>query len=478
MKNKNASPRLIVTESVAARRQSLHGQWSSKLAFVLAVAGSAVGLGNIWRFPYVAGQNGGGAFVLVYLLCVACVGLPIMMSEILMGRRGRRNPIATMRLLGMEETGSDKWQWVGVMGIIAGFLILSFYSVIGGWAVAFVFESASGQFIGAGADAVRGIYTDLVSSPIGAGFWHTLFMGGTVFVVARGVERGLERAVRVMMPALFGLLLVLLGYAMVAGDFRSGVQFLFAPRFADLSAQGFLEALGQAFFTLSVGMGAIMAYGAYLPEEASIARTSIAVVAADTAIAVLAALVIFPIVFANGLDPGSGPGLAFESLPLAFGRMPGGTIIAVIFFLLLTFAAWTSAISLMEPAVAWFVERLDFGRQQAALTVGGVIWGLGFLTVLSFGPWANFRFLRGTIFDNIDFLCNNVMLPLGGLAIVVFAGWGMARNSTADELDPAAGFAYRLWRFAARYIAPVAVVLVLLNAVGILPGLLGASDDL
>jgi neurotransmitter:Na+ symporter, NSS family len=453
--------------SSPSRRESLHGQWTSRLAFILAVAGSAVGLGNIWRFPYVAGENGGGAFVLVYLLCVFVVGLPIMMSEILIGRRGRRNPVATMRLLGEEEGGTRHWQWVGAVGVVAAFLILSFYSVIAGWAVAYVFEGATGEFRGADVDHVTAVFTALSSNTVSAGFWHTLFMVGTVVVVARGVERGIERAVRVLMPALVALLVLLLAYAMIAGDFARGLAFLFEPRFEDLTGESVLIALGQAFFTLSIGMGSIMAYGAYLPQEASIGRTSVAVVLADTSVAILAALVIFPIVFANGLDPASGPGLVFQSLPLAFGQMPGGVIIAVLFFTLLTFAAWTSAISLMEPAVAWLVETTGIRRAQAAVMIGAVIWALGFLTVLSFGAWSDVTFLRGTFFDNIDYLTNNLMLPLGGLAIVVFAGWAMARNSTADELDPAAGRSYRLWRILARYVTPIAVIVVLLNALGV-----------
>lgn len=456
-----------MADTETARRSSLHGQWSSRVAFILAVSGSAVGLGNVWRFPYMAGENGGGAFVLVYLLCVFAVGLPIMMAEILMGRRGRRNPVATMRLLGEEEAGTKSWHWIGVVGVIAGFLILSFYSVIAGWALAYIFEAASGVFVGANAATLGGVFGGLIGNPVRTGIWHSVFMAGTIFVVALGVERGLERAVRIMMPALIVLLLILLGYSIVVGDFTRGFVFLFEPRFEDLSREGVLEALGQAFFTLSVGMGAIMAYGAYLPDEASITQTSLAVVITDTAIAILAALVVFPIVFANDLDPASGPGLVFQSLPLAFGQMPGSVFVAVIFFLLLTFAAWTSAISLMEPAVAWFMETLRFTRVQAALVVGVVIWLLGFLTVLSFGPWSGITFLKGTFFDNIDYLTNNLLLPLGGLAIVVFAGWIMARNSTADELDPAAGVIYRMWRFSSRIVAPIAVVFILLHALGL-----------
>jgi NSS family neurotransmitter:Na+ symporter len=289
----------------------------------------------------------------------------------------------------------------------------------------------------------------------------------TVFVVGRGVERGLERAVQVLMPLLAALLVLLLGYAMAEGDFAAGLRFLFQPRFSELTAQGMLEALGHAFFTLSLGMGAVMAYGAYLPQEASITQTSIAVVIADTAVALLASLIIFPIVFANGLDPASGPGLVFQSLPLAFGQMPGGTIIAVLFFLLLTSGAWTSAISLMEPAVAWFVESVGVSRAEAATLCGVLIWLLGLLTIMSFGPWQEVTFLGGTFFDNLDYLSNNVLLPFGGLAIIIFAGWVMARNSTSDELAPISQRGFRLWRFAARFVTPLAVLLVFLHAIAL-----------
>jgi len=463
-----------LAQTASARRTSLHGHWSSRLAFILAVSGSAVGLGNIWRFPYVAGTNGGGAFVLVYLLCVAIVGLPLMMSEILMGRRGRRNPVATMQLLGEEEGSTPNWKLVGAGGVVAAFLILSFYSVIAGWAVAYIWAGASGVFTGADAQRVGDIFADLTGSWSRTALWHTAFMAGTIIVVARGVERGLEQAVRVLMPALLGLLIMLLGYSMVAGDFARGLAFMFEPKLADLSSDGVLAALGQAFFSLSVGMGAVMAYGAYLPEEASITRTSVAVVLADTSIALLSGLVIFPIVFANGLDPAAGPGLVFQSLPLAFGQMPGGSVVATIFFLLLTFAAWTSGISLLEPPVAYFMESRGLTRTAAASLVGGIIWVLGFLSVFSFNILSNVIFLKGTFFDNLDFLTSSILLPLGGFAIVVFAGWVMCENSTSDELDPEAGQAYRMWRFSARYIAPIAVILIFLNAIGVLSPVLQA----
>jgi NSS family neurotransmitter:Na+ symporter len=288
----------------------------------------------------------------------------------------------------------------------------------------------------------------------------------TVSFVALGVERGLEKAVEVMVPALLVLLFILLGYAINSGAFVQGLEFMFRPDFSKVSSDMVLSAMGHAFFTLSVGMGAVMAYGAYLPQEASIVQTSIAVVIADTAIAILAGLVIFPIVFANGLDPAEGPGLVFQTLPLAFGQLPGGSLFGTLFFLLLSFAALTSAISLMEPAVAWMIERHRWSRPAAAWLVGFIIWLLGFLTVLSFSTLQDMLFLKGTFFDNFDYLTTNIMLPLGGLLITLFAGWVMCGNSSSDELDPAAGYLYKAWRLLARYVAPVAVLLVFLNAIG------------
>lgn len=453
--------------AVKAPRISLHGHWSSRMAFILAVTGSAVGLGNIWKFPYVAGANGGGAFVLVYLICVFVVGLPIMMSEVLIGRRGRRNPVATMTLLGEEEGSSRKWRLVGVMGVVGGILILSYYSVIAGWSLSYIGRSVTGSFTGMDAAGISGLFGSMVGSWWTVAGWHTLFMMLTVFVVAKGVERGLERAVRFMVPGLLILMFVLLGYSMTTGYFQQGLAFLFRPDFAALTPNAVLAAMGQAFFSLSVGMGSVMAYGAYLPEDTSITNASATVVTADTFIALLAGLAIFPIVFANGLSPGAGPGLVFETLPLAFGNMTGGVVFATVFFTLLSFAAWTSAIGLMEPAVAWLVESFRVSRGAAAIIIGGVIWAVGFATVLSFNVLADVGFLAGTLFDNLDFLTSNIMLPLGGLLITVFAGWIMCANSTSEELGGANGL-YRVWRFLARFVAPVAVVLVFLNAVGIL----------
>ena len=440
---------MLSNQADGDKRRSLHGHWSSRMAFILAVTGSAVGLGNIWKFPYIAGQNGGGAFVLVYLVCVVLIGMPVMMSEILIGRRGRRNPVATMRLLGQEEGSTERWKWVGGMGVLAGILILSYYSVIAGWTLAYIVKSITGAFAGASPEVVGNEFDSFVSDWRLVGLTHTLFMALAVFVVARGVERGLEQAVRFMVPALLILMLVLLGYAISSGYFGQGVAFMFTPDFSKLTWGSVLAALGQAFFTLSIGMGAVMAYGAYLPEETSITGASAAVVTADTSIAILAGLAIFPLVFANGLTPGDGPGLVFNTLPSAFGQMAGGVFFSTVFFVLLSFAAWTSAIGLMEPAVAWIVEHFNKTRAQATVGVGLLIWLLGFGSVLSF---------------NVDYLTSNIMLPLGGLLIVIFAGWVMCRNSTSDELGNT-GSLFKAWRILARYVAPIGILLVLINAV-------------
>ncbi len=450
--------------SAKAKRQSLQGQWSTRMAFILAVTGSAVGLGNIWKFPYIAGENGGGAFVLIYLLCVFIVGLPIMMSEVLIGRRGRRNPVTTMRLVGEEEGGSRKWALVGIMGIVAGVFILSFYSVIAGWAISYVFSSAGGSFVDASADTVQAIFRRLSGNWKLSAFWHSIFIIITVGVVAQGVQRGLERLVRILMPALLVLLLLLLVFSMNSGYFGQAVEFMFRPNFSALTPQGVLIALGHAFFTLSLGMGAVMAYGAYLPEGTSITSTSIIVALADTGIALMAGLIIFPVVFANGLESDAGPGLIFQTLPLAFGQMPGGLIFGTLFFVLLAFAAWTSSIGMIEPAVAWMTERKGIKRGVAASVLGLLTWLVGFGTVFSFNIWEDKTFLKGTFFANIDHLISNIALPLGGLLITVFAGWIMCRNSTSEELNCGTGIIYKSWRFLARYVTPIAVVLVLLEA--------------
>ena len=456
-----------------ARRKSIHGEWSSRWAFILAAAGSAVGLGNIWKFPYMAGDSGGGAFVLVYLLCVAAIGIPIMMAEILLGRRGRQSPINTMRTLAAEEGRSGLWQYLGWLGVIAGFLILSYYSVIAGWTLAYVVRVAAGKFSGVAPEAVTQAFSDFVGDPERLLAWHTIFMGMTMIVVARGVKSGLEQAVKYLMPALFILLLVLVGYAMNTGYFAEGLRFLFAPDFSKITGWVALSAMGQAFFSLSLGMGAIMVYGSYLSHTASITGAAVRIAIADTAVALLAGMAIFPIVFAHQLDPAQSVGLVFNTLPIAFGKMWGGEVFGALFFVLLCFAGWTSAISLMEPAVAYLVENRGMNRVKATVFVGVSIWVLGLGTIFSFNLWSEYKLFGNTFFDNVDFLTSNVMLPLGGLLIAIFAAWIMSREATLEELNLGDGAVYRVWRFLVRYITPVAVILVFLHVSRILETLVG-----
>ena len=449
-------------------RTSIHGQWSSRLAFILAATGSAVGLGNIWKFPYLTGENGGGAFVLVYLLCIAVIGIPIMMSEIMLGRRGRQSPINTMRTLAAEQGANPAWKFLGWIGVLAGFFILSYYSVIAGWALAYVFQIGGGVFEGVTAEGADSLFSDLISDPQRLLAWHTIFMVMTIMVVARGVKRGLEQAVRFLMPALFILLVMLVGYAMAQGEFVHSLRFLFEPDFSKLTANSVVVAMGQAFFTLSLGMGAIMVYGSYLPANVSIASSSILVALGDTVVAVLAGLAIFPIVFANGLEPGAGPGLIFITLPIAFGQMPGGAFFGVLFFILLVFAAWTSAISIIEPAVAYLVENRGMSRHTAAVWCGLGAWLLGLGTVFSFNAWSDYKLFGLNFFEFLDYLTSNIMLPVGGLLIAIFAGWLMSEDSVKDELALGERLAYKSWHFLVRYITPIGVTLVFLRAIGLL----------
>ncbi len=460
-----------------AKRTSIHGEWSSRLAFILAATGSAVGLGNIWRFPYITGEYGGGAFVLVYLLCVALVGIPVMMAEVMLGRRGRQSPLNTMRSLAHEEGRSWLWQGLGWMGMIAGFLILSFYSVVAGWTLAYVVRTATGTFDGATANGVSSIFDQFIADPERLLGWHTIFMAMTIVVVSRGVKGGLEKAVQFLMPALFVLLIAMVGYAMNTGYADQAIAYLFRPDFTKLTAKGVLEAMGQAFFSLSLGMGAIMMYGSYLSHNASITKTTIIIAGMDTLVALLAGLAIFPIVFANGLEPQLGSGMVFKVLPIAFGHMPGGTLFGTLFFILLVFAAWTSSISLLEPMVAWLVENRGMNRVKASAWAGLAAWIMGICSLLSLNVWSGYKLLGMTFIDGVEFVAANIMLPLGGFLIAVFTAWVMAKESTLDELKLRDRFGYRLWRLLTRFVAPVAVAIVLLNATGLLQRLLNLTGQ-
>lgn len=441
--------------------------WSSRMAFILAASGSAVGLGNIWKFPYITGENGGGAFVLVYLLCIALIGIPIMIAEVMIGRRGGRSPINTMRMLVQRDGLSRHWVKVGWMGIIASFLILSFYSVIGGWALAYVGQAASGTFTGANSESIGGLFGGLLGDPWQLLLWHSVFMALVIVIVAGGIRSGMEKAINILMPLLFLLLLVMVGYALSSGKFSEGVSFLFAADFSKLTTEGVLTALGHAFFTLSLGMGVMMAYGSFLPKKVSIVKTAVTVSVIDTVVALLAGLAIFPLVFANGLEPGAGPGLIFQTLPLAFGQMTGGVLFGTLFFALLVVAAITSAISLLEPVVEWLEEQKGISRLSGALMGGLSIWLLGLLTILSFNEWADVHplgfipvFAEKTIFDLLDDVTANIMMPLGGLMIAIFTGWYMNRQALQNQLALGNGALFNSFLFVLRFITPAAVATV------------------
>jgi NSS family neurotransmitter:Na+ symporter len=444
--------------------------WSSRIVFLLAAVGAAVGLGNLWKFPYTAGVSGGAAFVIVYIVAVVFVAIPIVMAELLIGRRGRRSPPGSFQRLAKAAAASPAWRWVGILNITAVFIILAFYSVIAGWALAYVPKFATGIFRGASGDSVTTVFSELLASPGQLALWHGVFIIVTVLIVVRGLKGGIEKAVKFLMPALFVMLVALVGYAAVAGDLARALDFLFQADFSKITPQVVLGAVGQAFFSVSVAMGLLIAYGSYLSRDISIPRAAVIIAGADTLVALLAGLAIFPLVFANGLDPAEGPGLIFVTLPLAFGHMPAGALFGTIFFLLFIVSALTSSIAVLEPIVAWVDEHRGMRRQVATPLIGLLAWLLGLTTVFSFNIWSDLRplaaieaFADKNLFDIQDFLAVNIMLPLGGLLIAIFVGWAMPSPDCRDELGLADSLAYRLWRFLLRYLCPIAVGGILLS---------------
>lgn len=457
---------------MAVRSESRHGMWSSRWLFILAAAGSAVGLGNIWKFPYLAGENGGGAFVLIYLACIAIVGVPIMMAEVMLGREGRQSPINTMRSLVQQHQRHPAWVLIGWLGVLAGFLILSYYVVIAGWALHYIVLMARGVLVGITGAEAAARFNSFLESPWQLLFWQTVFMAWTVYIIARGVVKGLEAAIRWFMPLLFLLMIVLLGYAMTTEGFRQGFDFMFAFDWSEVSGETVLVAMGQAFFTLSLGMGAIMAYGAYVPSSASIGRTVAVIAILDTLVALCAGLVIFPIVFTNGLEPNQGPGLMFVTLPLAFGNMPLGALFGTLFFVLVAFAAVTSAISISEPALAYLVETYNAKRARVSISLGVISWIIGLGTVFSFNLWSDLHVDgRRTFFEFVDHVSQNIMLPVGGMLIALFAAWMLPRTVIGAQLGIEAGWANVLWKLVAGVVAPAGVLVVFLVQSGLVRNL-------
>ena len=436
------------------RQLKSHGAWIGKWTFILAATGSAVGLGNIWGFPYKAGTNGGGAFVLIYLGCILIIGIPIMISEIILGRRAGNSPINAMRSVALESNRSSSWQIVGWSGIFAGVLILSFYSVIAGICLNYIFISAASS----GAITSPEQFTNVISSPINLIFWHSVFMILTALIVSAGIKDGIGRMVKILMPLLGFLMIFMVIYSIINGDFSRAMSFLFAPDFSNVTSDTLLQAMGQAFFSLSLGMGSIIAYGAYMPKDQKVVSTSFTVASLDTLIAILAGLAIFPIIFAFNLEPNSGPGLVFVSMLSAFNQMQFGQFIGPLFFILLSVAALSSSISLLEPGVAYLSEENILSRRRSAEIISFFVWVLGIGSALSFNIWSDFYLIGDKNFlDSMDFIANQILLPLGGMLIAIFVGWFMKESLIKDELGSISKFLYLLWRFFVKFIAPVCV---------------------
>lgn len=455
-----------------AVRESIHGSWSSRWTFILAVTGATVGLGNIWTFPYTIGLRGGGAFFLVYLACLLLIGLPMMIAELVLGRRGRHSPVNTLFTLAIESGHNPIWKYLGFICIFASLIFLSYYSVLSGWAIYFTLLSASAQFTGITSAGIKTRFFNFIQDPVYLLLFHTLFMMMTMYVVSVGVRGGLERAAKILVPALMIILLVLLVYAADSNNFGKGFEFMLHPDFSSLDWAAIFKAMEHAFFTLSLGLGVIMIYGAYLPQRVPILESSLIIVGIDTLVTLLVGLAIFPVLFAGGLQPSSGADLLFINLPLALGQLPWGAFFSTLFYLMILLAAWTSAIALLEPAVSWLMENYGFRRVKAAFVSGTFVWFLGIFTVFSFNHW-QFRFSlfghlhQNGFFDVFDQLTTKIMLPLAGILLVLFAGWFMSTDASRDELE-AHEWLYQSWLFLARFVSPSAMLLVFLYSIGVI----------
>lgn len=445
-----------------------HESWSSRVTFLLAAIGAAVGLGNIWKFPYITGQNGGGAFVLVYLLAVFLVALPILIAEIAVGRWGQQSPPNAMANVASDQNRSKYWSIIGWFGMLAAYLIGTYYSVIAGWTVVYIFKNAAGDFAGQDAASVSAQFDALLASPWQLSLWHGIFMVFATFILIRGVQKGIEAAVKVLMPALFALLLAMVVYGIFEGNMGRTLHFMFDFDLSAINGRVVLVAVGQAFFSIGVAMGLMMGFGAYLPRDISIARSAVIIASADTAVAIIAGLAIFPIVFANGLDPAEGPGLVFVSLPIAFGSVTGGLVFGTLFFILLFFAALTSVIGVLEPMIAWWQERFGLRRQLAAFYVCLSLYILGLGPVFSFNIWKEWRplaaierFAEFGYFEILDYLTANLMMPVSGLLLAIFVGWMVKPEAIANELQMKHPALFRSWFWLLRWVVPVSIALIL-----------------
>ena len=444
--------------------------WSSGFTFILAAIGAAVGLGNIWKFPYVVGVSGGGAFVLVYLACVLFIAIPILITELWIGRSGGHSPPIAMANVARNAGQPRAWSLVGYMAMLVGYLIATYYSVIAGWTLAYIFKAGSG-FGDSAPGAVAQQFDDLLADPQMLITWHTIFIAIALFIVGRGLKDGIERVVTVLMPALFGMLLLMIGYAAVEGDFGAALSFLFSTDFSKIDSGTVLVAIGQAFFSISVAMGLLMTYGAYVPKNVSLTKSALIIAGADTLVALMAGLMIVPLVFSNNLDPGSGPGLIFRTLPTAFADMPGGTVFGAMFFILLAFAAVTSLIAIIEPIVRFAEGKWNMKRRNGVLVFGTLAWAIGLLTVFSFNVWSDvhplgqFKVFEGkTAFDLIDYFTANLMMPLGGILMALFTGWLVKPSVLAEDLAFGSRTLANAWLWMIRVVVPLAILGVLYDS--------------
>ena len=449
-----------------------HEHWSSGFTFLLAAVGSAVGLGNIWRFPYVVAENGGGAFVLIYIAIVVVFGIPLLMSELMIGRSAQKPPLGAVKSFGDSRV---QWLWnaLGWSYLLVPLGILTFYTVVAGWTLDYALGMGLGTFNNLEDGASATMFQDLLASPVKLILWMTVAIGITVAIVARGLKDGLETTVKILMPALFVILIVLVLYASITGDFARSFAFMFEPDFSKITPKLVLMAAGQAFFSLSLGSGAIMVYGSYLTRDISIPKMAVGVAFADTGVALLAGFAIFPIVFAFGVDHAAGPGLVFVTLPIVFNDMGGiGQLFGIMFFLLLAFAAITSTISLLEPMVAELSEEGKFKRARAAIYCGAVLWVVGVFVALSNNVLSDLHplnflpmFEGKTISDIIEFLSANVFMLLNGLLVAVFVGWSVKRSVTLEEMGLGDSVIFKIWFLLVRFVVPLGVGFIFYDVV-------------
>ena len=441
-------------------------QFSSKFAVVAAAAGSAVGLGNIWRFPYELGSNGGFAFLLIYLLFVFVLGMPVMLSELVIGRRSQANASGAFRVL----RPNSRWHLVGLLGVITAFIILSFYFVVAGWSLEYVFQAVANNFVGKAPSDLSQVFTDFTTEAVRPLFWTIVFVFITAFVVLAGVQKGIEKISKILMPLLFVIILILCFRSLTLPRAEEGVKFLFKPDFSKITSTVVLSALGQAFFSLSVGMSCLITYASYVSKKNNLVHTAFEITTLDTLVSVLASVAIFPAVFSLGIDPSKGPELVFITLPNVFTQIPGGYFWAILFFLLLAVAALTSTISLLEVITAYVTEEFKLKRKTVILLSVGVLIISSGLSSLSLGVWSNLQLFGMSLFDFFDYLSSKILLPVGGLFISVFLGWFYPRKETLDELSNGGKLSvplFNIYFFLLRYIVPVAIVLIFINELGL-----------